>query len=565
MDYFTDPIVIVASALHELQYASQNGGAKKVRIGLETNCLCPDASTESFFNWNEETRLSDLSYAIDYIYEMCGNIPCFGGIALHSLPFFNPQDSDDENACSECIEQHPSLKIYKGCPVDFIITDPAGMQVGRGGGNIPGASYSVFEISETDSGAIITIPSPLPGIYLIGVIPWPSALPTDTYSITALWDNKPTILALDVPIAQIPDDGYIFSTLTSANISGTTSASGQGLAGVSIGLFNLQGELYASVATDGSGYYEFEEVPNGDYFIDCQPPLGFSLISEPMMPLCIVGLNQEINFELQEGASGRYLDLWTWKMCLNDLRNNGPLPDIFSVADANRWAGAIFEHYYSRGDGHAIQINDVTCTDNPSRALSFDDLVRVMVDVNGPSVGHQTQIKLLTNILNVASGRMSQRAIVSVDGATASQGIQYFSHLYQTENRDSLVVAYRCLQYMYSKRMIPAGVIPLTIPNIMYRLEMESEALPEEFSLSQSHPNPFNAQCIIDFALPSASHVRLEIFDILGRRVSSLIDEDKQAGYYQVAWDAKDRPSGMYFYRIEAGEFIETKKMMLLK
>jgi len=380
-------------------------------------------------------------------------------------------------------------------------------------------------------------------------------------------DNLCYVLQLDFDGDNVVDTTLLGKDWTSqyASIYGYALTNNPGISNIPIFLFDSAYNIISSALTREDGYYIFGEVFYGDYTVEIQVPLGYTPSSEQSVPITLLGVDHEVNFTLQEGASGRYLDLWTWKTCLNDLRNNGPLPDIFTIADANLWADAIFEHYYSRGDGHAIQINNVTCTDDPARALSFDDLVRVMVDDNDPSVGHQTQIKLLTNILNVASGRMSQRAIVSTDGATASQGIQYFSHLYQTENRDSLVIAYRCLQYMYSKRMIPAGVIPLTIPNIMYRLETESEALPEEFSLSQSYPNPFNAQCIIDYALPNASHVRLEIFDILGRRVSTLVDEDKHAGFYQATWDAKEQPSGMYFYRIEAGEFTETKKMMLLK
>ena len=89
--------------------------------------------------------------------------------------------------------------------------------------------------------------------------------------------------------------------------------------------------------------------------------------------------------------------------------------------------------------------------------------------------------------------------------------------------------------------------------------------VPIRFDLSQNYPNPFNAMTVIQYNLPEPSDVRIEIFDILGRRVQILLAEKQPAGYHQVIWDAENQSSGMYFYRIEAGEYSDTKKMVLLK
>jgi parallel beta-helix repeat protein len=88
---------------------------------------------------------------------------------------------------------------------------------------------------------------------------------------------------------------------------------------------------------------------------------------------------------------------------------------------------------------------------------------------------------------------------------------------------------------------------------------------PEQFSLSQNYPNPFNATTTIKYALPEAGQVRIDIYDLLGRKVETLVDEEKQAGQHQAVWDASRHSSGVYFYRIEAGDFAETRKMILLK
>ncbi len=88
---------------------------------------------------------------------------------------------------------------------------------------------------------------------------------------------------------------------------------------------------------------------------------------------------------------------------------------------------------------------------------------------------------------------------------------------------------------------------------------------PYSFALQQNYPNPFNPVTVIKYQLPSAEKVSVKVFDILGKEVATLVNENKQPGYYEVSFDASNLASGLYFYRIEAGSFVETKKMMLIK
>ena len=96
-------------------------------------------------------------------------------------------------------------------------------------------------------------------------------------------------------------------------------------------------------------------------------------------------------------------------------------------------------------------------------------------------------------------------------------------------------------------------------------VEDHNANLPQVFSLKQNHPNPFNASTMIKYELPVQSRVVLDIYDILGRRVKTLEDGMQPAGSYQVIWNADDLPSGVYFYKLQAGEYTETRKMMLVK
>ncbi|MCB0747881.1 MAG: T9SS type A sorting domain-containing protein [Ignavibacteriae bacterium] len=99
-----------------------------------------------------------------------------------------------------------------------------------------------------------------------------------------------------------------------------------------------------------------------------------------------------------------------------------------------------------------------------------------------------------------------------------------------------------------------------------------SEIIPEQFSLNQNYPNPFNPSTVIQFSIPNVNqngkiinNVMLKVYDVLGREVKTLVNESKQPGTYEVKFDASQLSSGIYFYTLSAGDFYQTKKMMLLK
>ena len=89
--------------------------------------------------------------------------------------------------------------------------------------------------------------------------------------------------------------------------------------------------------------------------------------------------------------------------------------------------------------------------------------------------------------------------------------------------------------------------------------------LPLEFSLEQNYPNPFNSSTLIRFSLPQRMYVKLYVYDVLGRFIASVVDEELEAGIHTVKFEAEDLPSGVYFYRIEAGQFLKVRKMVLVK
>jgi hypothetical protein len=105
-------------------------------------------------------------------------------------------------------------------------------------------------------------------------------------------------------------------------------------------------------------------------------------------------------------------------------------------------------------------------------------------------------------------------------------------------------------------------------------VDAEQEAAEEEvlggFSLSDNYPNPFNPDTRIDYLVPRRCHVKLEIFNVLGQRIATLVDQPQERGTYQLTWNGRDErgdevASGVYFYKLEAEDFTQSKKMILMR
>jgi len=89
--------------------------------------------------------------------------------------------------------------------------------------------------------------------------------------------------------------------------------------------------------------------------------------------------------------------------------------------------------------------------------------------------------------------------------------------------------------------------------------------LPGSYFLVHNYPNPFNASTVIDYQLPVDCYVKLEIYNLFGQKVATLVDSKQQAGYRSSVWDASAASSGIYFYKLTAGDYTETRRMMLVK
>jgi hypothetical protein len=102
--------------------------------------------------------------------------------------------------------------------------------------------------------------------------------------------------------------------------------------------------------------------------------------------------------------------------------------------------------------------------------------------------------------------------------------------------------------------------------DMVLRMKREAEPeLPKSFTLEQNHPNPFNPATTITYGLPARTHVTLKVYNVLGQEVATLANDVQEAGFKSVTFDGRDLASGVYFYRLEAGNFSSLKKLLLLK
>ena len=110
-----------------------------------------------------------------------------------------------------------------------------------------------------------------------------------------------------------------------------------------------------------------------------------------------------------------------------------------------------------------------------------------------------------------------------------------------------------------------SGVWKRPLSEMITDVEKKATKLPKEFALFQNYPNPFNPSTKIQYAISSRQLVTLKIYDLLGREIATLVNEEKPIGTYEVTWNAANLPSGVYFYQLKAGSYTATKKLLLLK
>jgi len=458
------------------------------------------------------------------------------------------------------------VEAVTACPVDLVIHLADGREIDKSSWSGNGL-YAEFADSTGDGHDIVSWIGQGGGMCRADIIPDSSARPTDSFSLFIIVDGDTTPVTINSKVASIPPQGYAFFPGPYASLSGFVKKdTTKGLMGVGLSVFDDNNALWKTITTDDSGYYHIDSIPNGNYTIAINTPLGFRP-DEEIKSFEINHVPMQVNFTLTDISTGKVTDIWWWKDQLKAIHDGAYRYKGLTRDQVNQYGTLIYQHFHNRNDIYAMQVPGITYASGP-RALTYDDIYNLLFGSYDESFKAKAERAILINLLNVAAGRQGELAIVSADGYTWSQAITYFYDLYTLGGNDNYFKAYDNLKKLYMSQQIAAGVIASGTPNIAYR--DNDKPLPTTFALAQNYPNPFNPETRIDYALPEASTVRLEVFNLLGQKVRALLDQPEQAGNHSVVWNGRDDAgrvvsSGVYLYRLTAMDFVETKKMMLLK
>ena len=151
--------------------------------------------------------------------------------------------------------------------------------------------------------------------------------------------------------------------------------------------------------------------------------------------------------------------------------------------------------------------------------------------------------------------------VVADDGSFTSGSASTSSWVYDHVFTSAGENPYYCVNHGSAGGNGMAGNVTVEVPTGVAK----QNGLINNFKLEQNYPNPFNPKTNIQYAISSRQFVSLKIFDVLGNEIATLVNEEKLAGEYEVAFNATGLPSGIYFYQLKAGSFVQTKKMVYLK
>jgi hypothetical protein len=194
-------------------------------------------------------------------------------------------------------------------------------------------------------------------------------------------------------------------------------------------------------------------------------------------------------------------------------------------------------------------------------SLNTQTYITVCDGLNNPQAESHSSSKLLKAFALGPSGiTLNRSSTVSVSGLTDQNSLT----LAMLQDGKWLSVP---TTYVQGAGGLLGAIDRLGVFGVLKKTDVDGnlETLPAEFSLEQNYPNPFNSATNFQFRVASFELVTLKAFDVLGREVATLVNEKRQPGVYRVSWDASKFSSGVYFYRLQAGTFTETKKMVLTK
>ena len=201
---------------------------------------------------------------------------------------------------------------------------------------------------------------------------------------------------------------------------------------------------------------------------------------------------------------------------------------------------------------------------------TFDDWYSVLNVANNAIIEDKAKAELAALLFNMISLKLSQNDTVTVDNRTAGDVLTYVSELLSDNETSNDYLARDLAKQVNTQKIIEEGLVNPS-QSIYYKVGTQSPKInleidvPDNFALHQNYPNPFNPSTTIAFDLPKSGQVTVKIYNILGEELATLVSDKLSAGSYSYEWDARELASGIYLYRLHASDYVETRKMVLMR
>jgi hypothetical protein len=323
---------------------------------------------------------------------------------------------------------------------------------------------------------------------------------------------------------------------------------------------------YQYTQTGEDGEVAFDELEAGTYTVELFAPLGFIFYPNGSATVDVSGNANAVNFTVkyEPPEMGLARGKGYWK---HQFKGNGNTD--YGATDLEGFATAIFEHfYYFQPDASKITVDGVTYDAGTGNELALEAIEDMLsINHNGSTKYERACQHFLTLLLNVVSNKLGQLMDATDDGASVSQTIWHIYGLLDDvdQGAENNELAKDIAETINEGQMVEAGVISTATPEYLFGDESEPIAQPSTFHFSGPVPNPFNPTTSLSLQLPEAADVKLHVYNINGSIVTELIDGWKDAGVHEAVFNGAGLSSGVYLYRLQAGEYNEIGRMVLMK
>jgi len=346
---------------------------------------------------------------------------------------------------------------------------------------------------------------------------------------------------------------------STGNISGNVTTNSNGLADIIVKLLDNQDPtvIIGEIVTDSQGNYLFSEIPAGNYQVMIVEPLGYSADQN----FVVINLNPGTN------AITNFIMIQT--VLSNEARSKGYWKHQFDVYALNRGNAQESEQdllsYMAE-----VEIHYNTHFNIFNGIDDFEKWQAILSIKGNAGMGDRARSQVAALLLNIVSLKIAQYEVVTTDNKTAGDVLTFTSELIEDGVGSNDELAKDLAEQVNLRQIIPAGLVDPS-QSILYKGGKDQSLIdwdagfPLEFALHQNYPNPFNPTTTIKFAIPEQTHVSLKVYDALGREVLTPVNENLPKGIYTINFDASKLTSGIYIYQIMAKNFVDTKKMLLIR